>query len=452
MSSLEKIQDEALLPEASRLEDIVHDVIAQAKALGATGVEAGVSVDSGLSVTVRLGETETLEFHQDQGVGVTVYFDHRKGTASSADFSDAGIRETVQAACDIARYTSEDPYAGLADADRMATVIPDLDLYHPWSMTAEKAIEIAAECEAAARAVDERIVNSEGATLSSHDGISVAGNSHGFLGGYKSSRHSISCAVIGKQGDEMERDHWYESACDPQDLASAATVGEKAGRQTINRLGARQTDTCEVPVIFAAEVARGLFGHFISAIQGSNLYRKSSFLLDYLGKPVFPDFIHIHEEPLLKKALGSAPYDAEGVATQSRDIVSDGILQGYVLNSYAARKLEMETTGNAGGVRNLTIDHGDKDLPALLKTMDTGLLISEVMGFGVNILTGDYSRGVSGFWIEGGEIQYPVSEITVAGSLRDMFMNISEVGNDVDLRGNIRSGSVLIERMTVAGS
>lgn len=452
MPSLEKPQDEALLPEVSRLEDIVHDVIAQAKALGATGVEAGVSFDLGLSVTVRLGETETLEFHQDQGVGVTVYFDHRKGTASSADFSDAGIRETVQAACDIARYTSEDPYAGLADAERMATVFPDLDLYHPWGMTAEKAIEIAAECEAAARGVDERIVNSEGATLSSHDGISVSGNSHGFLGSYKSSRHSISCAVIGQQDDEMERDHWYESARDPQDLASPVSVGEKAGQQTISRLGARQTDTCEVPVIFAAEVARGLFGHFISAIQGSSLYRKSSFLLDYLGKPVFPDFIRIHEEPLLKKALGSAPYDGEGVATQARDIVSDGILQGYVLNSYAARKLEMETTGNAGGVRNLIIDHGDKDLPALLKTMNTGLLISEVMGFGVNILTGDYSRGVSGFWVEGGEIQYPVSEITVAGSLRDMFMNIVEVGNDVDLRGNIRSGSVLIERMMVAGS
>ncbi len=452
MPSLEKIHDDALLPEASHLEDIVHDVISQATDLGATGVEAGVSVDSGLSVTVRLGETETLEFHQDQGLGVTVYFDHRKGTASSADFSVGSIAETVQAACDIARYTSEDPYAGLADAARMAKVIPDLDLYHPWNMTAGKAIDIAAECEAAARAVDERIVNSEGATLSSHDGISVTGNSHGFMGSYKSSRHSISCAVIGKQGDEMERDSWYESARDPQDLVSAVRVGEKAGQQTISRLGARQMETCTVPVVFAAEVARGLFGHFINAISGSSLYRKSSFLLDHLGKPVFPAFIHIHEEPLLKKALGSAPYDTEGVATQTRDIVSDGILQGYVLGSYAARKLEMETTGNAGGVRNLTIDYGDKDLDALLKSMDKGLLVTDVMGFGVNILTGDYSRGVSGFWVEGGEIQYPVSEITAAGNLRDMFQNIVEVGNDVDLRGNIRSGSVLIEQMMIAGS
>lgn len=452
MSEIQNAANEPEFPQQSQLEEMVHDIIGQAQKLGADGVEAGVSIDTGLSVTVRLGEPETLEYNRDRGLGLTVYFDHRKGSASTADFEPASIRATVQAACDIARYTSEDPCAGLADAARMATVIPDLDLYHPWQLGVDQAIELARDCEATARAVDTRIVNSEGGTLSSYAGMRVSANSHGFLGGYRTSRHSLSCSVVGKQGDEMQRDHWYATARDYHDLETPFEVGRMAGERAVRRLGTRRLNTRQVPVIFAADVARGLFGSFISAVKGSSLYRKSSFLVGHLGKQVFPDFMHIHEQPLLKKALGSAPYDNEGVATQARDLVLDGVLQDYVLDSYSACRLGMETTANAGGVRNLTIDPGDKDLPGLLRAMDTGLLVTEVIGFGVNILTGDYSRGVAGFWVENGEIRYPVDEITVAGNLRDMFMGIAEIGNDVDLRGNVRSGSVLIEQMTVAGA
>jgi PmbA protein len=452
MSEIQKHTPAAGFPDQSRLEALVQDVIAQARALGADQVDAGVSIDAGLSVTVRLGETETLEYNRDRGLGLTVYFDHRKGSASTADFEPDSIRATVRAACDIARYTSTDDCAGLADAERMATGVPDLDLYHPWDLDVAQAIEIARECETAAREVDVRIENSEGATLSSYSGMQVTGNSHGFLGGYRSSRHSISCAVVGREGGKMQRDHWADVARDPQDLASPAAVGRKAGERTAMRLGARQLSTRQAPVIFAADVARGLVGNFISAINGSNLYRKSSFLVDHLGQSIFRPFVHIHEQPHLKKGLGSAPYDSEGVATCARDIVRDGVLQGYVLDSYAARKLGMETTGNAGGVRNLTLAPGTQDLAGLLRTMDTGLLISELIGFGVNVLTGDYSRGVAGYWVEGGEIQYPVEEITAAGNLKDMFMGIVEVGNDVDRRGNVRTGSILVEQMTIAGA
>jgi len=443
---------QAPFPEQSRLEELVQDVIEQARRLGADGVEAGVSMDTGLSVTVRLGETETLEYSRDRGLGLTVYFDHRKGSASTADFSPESLRATVSAACDIARYTSSDPCAALADPERLARSIPDLDLYHPWPLDAEQAIEVACECEDAARAVDARIVNSEGATLSSYVGMRVMGNSHGFLGGYRTSRHSIGCAVVGREGEEMQRDHWYFAARDYRDLEAPATVGCKAGERTIRRLGTRRLTTRRVPVVFAAEAAGSLFGNFISAVKGGNLYRKASFLVDHLGRQVFPGFVRIHEQPLLKKALGSAPYDNEGVTTQARDIVSDGILRGYVLDSYSACRLGMTTTGNAGGVRNLIIEPGGKDLPGLLRAMDTGLLVTELIGFGVNLVTGDYSRGVAGFWVEGGEVRYPVDEITIAGNLRDMFAGIVEIGNDVDLRGNVRSGSVLIDQMTIAGA
>ena len=445
-------EQESPFPEQSQLEAMVQHVITQAQKAGADEVAAGVSIDAGLSVTVRLGETETLEFNRDRSLGLTVYFDHRKGSASTADFSQESLSATVQAACDIARYTSRDECAGLADAERMATVIPDLDLYHPWDLDAEQAILLATECEDAARQVDARIENSEGGTVSSYVGMRVKGNTHGFLSGYRSSYHSISCSVIGKQGDEMQRDYWSASARDAADLATAAETGRIAGERTIRRLGTQRLSTRQAPVVFAAEIASSLFGHFISAVSGSSLYRKSTFLLDYLGKPVFPDHLHIHEQPLLQKGIGSAPYDSEGVTTQARDFISDGILQSYVLNSYSARKLGMQTTGNAGGVRNLTIDPGDKNLNELLHSMDTGLLVTELIGFGVNNMTGDYSRGAAGYWVEGGEIQYPVDEITVAGNLKDMFMNIVEVGNDVDMRGNTRTGSVLIEEMTIAGS
>ncbi|MEN8107195.1 MAG: metalloprotease PmbA [Pseudomonadota bacterium] len=452
MSELSLEKQEPVLPDPAQLQDMVQDVIARAQAMGADEVEAGVSEDTGLSVTVRLGETETLEFNRDRGLGLTVYFDHRKGSASTADFSPDSIRETVRAACDIARYTSKDDCAGLADADRMATVIPDLDLYHPWDLSAEQAIELARQCEAAALAVDERIDNSEGATVGSYAGLRVSGNSHGFMGGYHSTRHNLGCAVIAKQDDEMQRDYWNVSARDSDDLDSPAVVGHKAGERTLRRLGARSLSTRQAPVIFAAEVARGLFGNFIGAIKGGSLYRNASFLVDHVGKQVFPDFMHIHEQPLLKKAIGSAPYDSEGVATQARDIVSDGILQGYVLDSYSACKLGMQTTGNAGGVRNLTIDPGDRNLEQLLRSMDTGLLVTETIGFGVNTVTGDYSRGVAGFWVEAGEIQYPVDGITVAGNMRDMFMGIVAVGNDFDPRWATRTGSVLIEQMMIAGA
>jgi len=439
-------------PEQAQLDAMVEDVIARARRLGADGVEAGVSIDTGLSVTVRLGETETLEYNRDRMLALTVYFDHRKGSASTADFAPASIAATVQAACDIARYTSEDTCAGLADADRMAREIPDLDLYHPWDLDAGRAIQLATECEAAALGVDQRIANSEGGTVSSYVGMRVKGNSHGFLGGYRGSHHSISCSVIGKQGGEMQRDYWSETCRDHRDLPSPARIGQTAGERTLRRLGTQRLSTCETPVIFVAEVARSLFGNLVNAISGSSLYRKASFLLDHLGKPVFPGFIRIHEQPLLKKALGSAPYDAEGVATQARDIVTEGVLQGYVLNTYAACKLGMQTTGNAGGVHNLTVDPGEYDLEGLLQQMDTGLLVTELIGFGVNIVTGDYSRGAAGFWVEGGRIQYPVDEITVAGNLKDMFMGIVAVGNDVDMRGNTRTGSVLIDRMMIAGA
>jgi len=452
MTDLQLAEDESPFPEQSRLEELVHDVIRQATGLGADSVEAGVSIDAGLSVTVRLGETETLEYNRDRSLGLTVYFDQRKGSASTADFGPESVAATVRAACDIARYTSEDKYAGLPDASRLAKTIPDLDLYHPWNISAEQAIEIAGECESAAREVDVRIENSEGASVSSNTGMRVKANSNDFLGGYQSSYHSISCSVIGKQGDEMQRDYWYDSVRDPADLAAAADIGRISGERTARRLGTRRLTTRKAPVIFAADIASSLFGNFINAISGSNLYRKSSFLLDHLGQPVFPEFIHIHEQPLLKKALGSAPYDGEGVATAARDIVRGGVLEGYVLNSYAARKLGMQTTANAGGVRNLTIDSGDKDLAGLLRSMDRGLLLTELIGFGVNIVTGDYSRGAAGFWVEGGEIQYPVDEITVAGNLKDMFTDIIAVGNDVDLRGNTRCGSVLLGEMMIAGA
>ena len=434
------------------LEAVVAAILDQAKRQGATAAEAGVSAESGLSVTVRLGEVETVEHNRDKGLGVTVYFGQRKGSASTSDYAPQAIEETVRAACDIARYTAEDPAAGLADAALMAQHIPDLDLYHPWDVDAERAIELAQECEAAARAVDARITNSEGATVGSHSGYRVYANSHGFLGAYPSSRHSVSCAVIADDGHGMQRDYWYTTARDAHDLESVRKVGARAGERTVRRLGGQRLSTRQAPVLFVAEVAGGLFGQFIRAVRGESLYRKSSFLLDSLGQQIFPDFIRIHEQPHLKKALGSAPFDSEGVATQARDIVSAGVLQGYVLDSYSARKLGMQTTANAGGVHNLTIEPGADDFAALLRRMGTGLVVTEMMGMGVNLVTGDYSRGAAGFWVERGEIQYPVEEITVAGNLRDMFRQIVMVGSDVDTRGNTRTGSVLIENMTIGGT
>lgn len=438
--------------QLERLSNLVADILAEAKQQGASAAEAGLSVDRGLSVNVRLGEVETIEYHRSQGLGVTVYFGQRKGTASSTDLSTQAVRETVGAACRIAKLAAEDEFAGLPDADLLATEFPELDLYHPWELAVEDAIQLAKLCEDTARAYHPSITNSEGANLNTYQGMRIAGNSLGFLHGLPSSRHSLSCSVIGGVGDAMQRDDWWTVARDAKDLESAESVGRRAAERTVRRLNAQSLNTRQCPVIFAAEVAGGLIGHFIGAIRGGNLYRKASFLLDQLGKPVFPGFIHLHEQPHLVKALGSAPYDGEGVATYPHDIVKDGILESYVLSTYSARKLGMKTTGNAGGVHNLIMTPGSLDLPALLKKMGNGLLVTDLMGQGVNVITGDYSRGATGFWVENGEIQYPVEEITIAGNLKDMLMNIVTVGNDVDLRGNTRTGSIMVEEMTVAGN
>ncbi len=435
----------------ARLEQIVHDLLAEAKKQGASSAEAAASQDAGLSTAVRLGEVETVEHTRDNGLAVTVYFGQRKGSASTSDLSEDAVRETVRAACKIARYTQEDDCAGLADAELMAKDLPDLDLYHPWGLDVEDAVGLALNCERSALAVDVRITNSEGATLNSHAGLQVYGNSHGFIGGYPSTRHDLSCAVVGGEADAMQRDYWWTRGRAPEDLESAAEVGRKAAERTLARLGARKLGTRECPVLFQADMAIGLLRHMIGAIRGSSQYRESSFLLGGKGTAVFPKFVHIHENPLLPRALGSSAFDGEGVATRARDLVSGGVLQGYVLDSYSARKLGMRTTGNAGGVRNLRIDSGPLDRDALLKEMGTGLLVTELMGHGINSVTGDYSRGASGFWVENGEILYPVEEITVAGNLKEMYQNLLAVGADVDTRGSTQSGSWLIERMTVAG-
>ncbi len=438
--------------QLTHIEFLVADCMAEAAKQGATSAEAGISVESGLSVTARLGEVETVEHHRSRGLGLTVYIGQRKGSASTSDLSAQAMRETVAAACRIARHAAEDPCTGLPEADQLATEFPDLDLYYPWAIEAEAAIDLAVACENAARAYHADISNSEGASLNTFQGLRVMGNSLGFLHGYASSRHSLSVSVIGERDQQMQRDDWWTVARDAQDLQSPEAIGRIAAERTIRRLGARSLSTRQCPVIFAADVASSLLGHFIGAIRGGNLYRKSSFLLDQLGKPVFPDFVQIHEQPHLKKALGSVPYDAEGVRTTPHHLVRDGILESYVLSTYSARKLGMTTTGNAGGVHNLIIDPGTLDQAGLLQQMGTGLLITELMGQGVNLLTGDYSRGAAGFWVENGAIQYPVEEITIAGNLKDMLKNLVAVGNDVDFRSNTRTGSILLDQMTIAGN
>jgi len=438
--------------EAQKLQNIVNDLLDEAKSQGASAAEAGLSVESGLSVTVRMGEVETIEHNRDKGLAVTVFFGKRKGSASTSDFSLKAVQETVKAACDIARYTEDDPYAGLPDKELQATDIPDLALYHPWDVTAEEAVALAKECEDAARAEDKRITNSEGGSVSSHSGIRVYGNSQGFLNSYNTSRHSMSATMIAEQDGAMQRDYWYDVNRDASKLASAIEIGRLSAQRTVSRLGARSMPTGQVPVIFKAEVAKGLLSHFLSAVRGGAQYRKASFLLDHLGKQIFPERIRLDERPHLKAALGSAPYDNEGVITAPHDLISDGVLQSYVLDSYAARRLGLKSTGNAGGIHNLYINHDNVSLEAMLKDMGKGLLVTEVMGQGVNTVTGDYSRGASGFWVENGEIQYPVEEFTIASRLQDMFMGLQTVGNDLDMRGSVVTGSWLIDSMTVAGS
>ena len=434
-----------------QLKQVVEDILSEARKQGASAAEAGVSATNGIGATVRLGEVETIEHNSDNGMGITVYFGQRKGSASTTDLSPEAIRQAVDAACHIARYTTDDPCSGLANAEEMLTEQPDLDLYHPWNITVDQAIDIALACETAALETDPRIQNSEGASLTTASGFHVYGNSHGFLGAYPSTRHSLSCSVLAQDGDSMQRDYWYDSNRLPEKLASPESIGKKTAQRTLARLNPRKLKTQTVPVIFRSDVAPSLLRSFINAIRGSALYRKSSFMLDKLGQQVFPEHITISENPLLPQGLGSSAYDGDGVATTARNIVENGILNNYVLDAYSSRKLGMANTGNAGGVRNLAISPSDKSFDDLLKEMHTGLVVTEMMGQGVNPVTGDYSRGAAGFWVENGEILYPVDEITIAGNLQQMFSMLSCTANDTDNPGSIKTGSWLVEQMTVAG-
>ncbi|HNP35181.1 MAG TPA: metalloprotease PmbA [Woeseiaceae bacterium] len=436
----------------SQLAELVQIALDEARAQGADQAEAAASHDAGLSVTARLGAVENLEYTNDRGLWVTVYKATQKGSASTSDMSADAIREAVQKACSFAEYTAPDKYSGLADADLMCKEFPELDLDHPWPIDAATGIEYAIECEAAGLGVDTRIHNSEGATVSSNRGARAYGNSHGFIGGLRKSSHSVSCALLAGTDGEMQRDYYYTAARDPAELENIAAVGREAGRRTVARLGAQKIKTTRAPVLFTPDVARGFIGHAIAAVAGGAQYRKSSFLLDAVGEKIFPEFVRIEERPHIPKAMASAAYDAEGVATYDREIVTDGVLREYVLSSYSARRLGLATTANAGGTQNLLVPGNSGDLESLIGEMGTGLIVEELIGQGVNTVTGDYSRGVVGHWVENGEIQYPVHEVTIAGNLRDLYPRIERIGTDQDLRGGIRCGSILVGMMTIAGA
>jgi PmbA protein len=436
---------------AGELEQIARDILSYAIERGATAAETEVSEGLGQTVTVRQGEVETIEYNRDKGIGATLYIGKRRGHASTSDFSAQAVRDTVDAALSIARYTASDDCAGLADPDLLARDIPDLDLWHPWDLPVERAVELARACEAAGFAADSRISNSEGATVSTQESHFVYGNTNGFLAGYPASRHSIWCALIAGKDDAMQRDDWFETARDPRDLPAPESVGRRAGMRAVNRLGARKIATRQAPILFEAPIAASLLGHFVSAVSGGSLYRKSSFLLDSAGQQVFAPVLRVSELPHVHKGLASAAFDNEGVATRVREVVARGVVQGYFLGSYAARKLGLTTTGNAGGNHNLILHDTGEDFAGLLGKMHTGLLVTELMGHGVNQVTGDYSRGAAGYWVEGGAIAHPVQEITIAGNLKEMFRAILAVGNDVVRRGSRQCGSILVERMTVAG-
>ncbi|MBI5006142.1 MAG: metalloprotease PmbA [Nitrosomonadales bacterium] len=437
---------------ADTLQQLATDILAYARKQGATACATEVSEGFGQTVTVRQGEVETIEYNRDKGVSVSVYLGQRRGNASTSDFSMQAVHDTVDAALNIARYTAEDDCAGLPDADQLATEFPDLDLYHPWSLEVEQAIALARECEYAAMRSDKRIRNSEGATVNVHEGMFIQANSLGFIGGYPSSRHSISCSVIAGKDDAMERDYWYSVARDAREILRVEEIGRIAAERTVRRLNARKLDTMQVPVLFEAPVAASLLGHFVGAVSGGSLYRKSSFLLDHLDKQVFASHIDLSDVPDIPRGLASGPFDEEGVRVRNRRIIDSGVLRGYFLGSYSARKLGLQTTGNAGGNHNLILGSSrQQDFSGLLKSMGRGLLVTELLGHGVNNVTGDYSRGAAGFWVEHGEIQYPVHEITIAGNLKDMFRDIAAIGNDVVVQGSRQCGSILIEKMTVAG-
>ena len=434
------------------LQQFAADVLKHAASKGASACEVDVSEGFGQSVTVRCDEVETIEYNRDKGIGITVYAGQRKGYASTSDFSAQALRDTVEAALNIARFTAEDDCAGLAEAALMAKDCPDLDLYHPWALSVEEAIETARRCEQAAFDASPQVSNSEGASISTQQAHFVSANSHGFMGGYPTSRHYISCSVIAGEQDAMQRDDWYTTHRNAARLDAAEQVGRIAAERAVARLGGRKVKTGEFPVLFEAPLAGGLLGSLVHAASGGALYRKASFLLDHLGKQVMPSFVQIAERPHIPCGLGSASFDSDGVATKDRDVVRDGILQGYFLSTYTARKLGMQTTANAGGSHNLIIEPGELDFAGLLRKMNRGLLVTELLGHGINYVTGDYSRGAAGFWIENGVIAHPVEEITIAGNLRQMLAGVVAVGKDVQVRGSKQTGSILIDRMTVAGS
>ena len=434
------------------LQQFAADVLKHAASKGASACEVDVSEGFGQSVTVRCDEVETIEYNRDKGIGITVYAGQRKGYASTSDFSAQALRDTVEAALNIARFTAEDDCAGLAEAALMAKDCPDLDLYHPWALSVEEAIETARRCEQAAFDASPQVSNSEGASISTQQAHFVSANSHGFMGGYPTSRHYISCSVIAGEQDAMQRDDWYTTHRNAARLDAAEQVGRIAAERAVARLGGRKVKTGEFPVLFEAPLAGGLLGSLVHAASGGALYRKASFLLDHLGKQVMPSFVQIAERPHIPCGLGSASFDSDGVATKDRDVVRDGILQGYFLSTYTARKLGMQTTANAGGSHNLIIEPGELDFAGLLRKMNRGLLVTELLGHGINYVTGDYSRGAAGYWIENGVIAHPVEEITIAGNLRQMLAGVVAVGKDVQVRGSKQTGSILIDRMTVAGS
>ena len=450
------MNDTAFSHTQDQLKQLARDMLTFAREQGASDASVEISEGSGLSVSVRKGNIETIEQNKDKGLGITVYFGQRRGNASTSDFSTASLKATVEAASNIARFTAEDDCAGLPDADLIETAPRDLRLFYPWQVSTEEAVELAQRCEAAAFAVDKRITNSEGASVYVQQSHFVGANSRGFLAGYPFSRHTISVAPIAGKGNRMQRDDWYTSSRDPKQLAEPEKVGRYAAERALARLNARKLTTRTCPVLFEAPLAAGLIGAFVQAVSGGALYRKSTFLLDMLGKQVFPSHIQIVEDPHLIGAVGSAPFDEEGVKTVRRKVIKDGVLQGYFLSSYSARKMGMQTTGNAGGSHNLeivsTATRRTDDFEGMLRKLGTGLLVTELMGQGVNYVTGDYSRGASGYWVENGVIQYPVEEITIAGNMRDMFQQIVAVGTDTLVRGNKTTGSILIEKMVIAGN
>ncbi|ATD08010.1 MULTISPECIES: metalloprotease PmbA [Pseudoalteromonas] len=441
-------------PIYNQIDDVknaVADVLAHAKKLGATSAEAAMSSTSGLSVSTRMGEVETIEFNQDGGLGISVYVGNHKGSASTADLSPEALRSVVEKAIDIARFTSDDPCNGVADKALLEMSPTDLDLFHPWQVSPDEAIEQCIAAEKAALEFDPRIVNSDGASLSSHQGIRVYGNSHGLIAGFPRTRHSLSTMVIGKEGEQMQRDSAYTLSRVHSELKSPEEVGLEAAQSTLAKLGSRKVSTRKVPVIFRADIANSLFGHLVSGIGGGALYRKSSFLLDSLDTQIFNRCVNIEEKPHLLRGLASSPFDSEGVKTIDREIITDGVLNTYLLASYAARRMNMQATGHAGGIHNWLVKPTHDDLTSLLASMGTGLLVTELMGQGVNTVTGDYSRGAAGFWVENGELQYPVSEITIAGNLKDMFMGIEGIGGDIECRGAVQTGSILLNTMQIAG-